>query len=225
MSLLVRRHRSILRFSVASGLAALLFCAKSYALPTPLEEFQTLCRTGSYRAALVPSSIALSLNPNDNELRLQLANTLAWTGLYNAATEQYERPSHDKNFEGKARVGLSNMLRWRGASQVALPILQEAAKQDQQNKDVVEGLKQTEREIRPLSSVKLSRAADGNNLTRLEVFASQRFWSQTTVLGRPLKLELGVLSGTDALGNIHSEAPRVGAYRYNNLSFTLNQLW
>jgi hypothetical protein len=95
------------------------------------------------------------------------------------------------------------MLRWRGAPQVALPILQEAAKQDPQNKDVVEGLKQTEREIRPLSSVKLSRAADSNNLTRVEVLASQRFWPQTTVLGRPLKLELGVLNGTDVLGNTH----------------------
>jgi tetratricopeptide (TPR) repeat protein len=203
MSLSVSRSRGLLGFSVSSGLAILLFCVNSFAQPTPLEEFQTLYRIGSYRAALVPGSKALSFNPHDNELRLQLANTLAWTGRYDAATEQYERLLHDKNFEGRARVGLSNMLRWRGAPQVAMPILQEAAKQDPQNKDVVEGLKQTEREIRPLTSVKLSRAADSNNLTRIQLSASQRFWPQTTVLGRPLKLELGVLSGADTLGSIN----------------------
>jgi hypothetical protein len=203
MSLLVCRLRKILVCAVAPGLATLLFCGNISAQPTPMEEFQTLYQTGSYRAALIPGAKALSLNPNDNELRLQLANTLAWTGRYDAATEQYERLLHDKNFEGRARIGLSNMLRWRGAPQVALPMLQEAAKLEPQNKDVVEGLKQTQREIRPLTSVKIGRATDSNNLTRLELSASQRFWPQTTVLGRPLKVELGVLSGTDTLGNMN----------------------
>jgi hypothetical protein len=214
MSLLVCRLRGMLVSAVAAGLATLLCSVNSFAQLTPLEEFQTLYQTGSYRAALIPGAKAISLNPYDNELRLQLANTLAWTGRYDAATEQYERLLHDKNFEGRARVGLSNMLRWRGAPQVALPILQEAAKQDPQNTDVVESLKQTQREIRPLTSVKLGRAADSNNLTRLELSASQRFWPQTTVLGRLLKLELGVLSGTDTLGNINM--------RHKDLSLSIN---
>jgi tetratricopeptide (TPR) repeat protein len=132
---------------------------------------------------------------------LQLANTLAWTGRYDAATALYERLLHDQNFEGRARVGLSNILRWRGAPQVALPLLQQAAKQDPQNKDVAEGLKQTQREIRPLTSVKLARAEDSNNLSRADLVVSQRFWPQTTWLGRPLKLDLGALAGTDSLGN------------------------
>ncbi len=214
MSLLICRLRGMLAFAVALGLATLLFSVNSFAQPTPLEEFQALYQTGSYRAALIPGAKAISLSPYDNELRLQLANSLAWTGRYDAAIEQYERLLHDKNFEARARVGLSNMLRWRGAPQVALPILQEAAKQDPQNADVVEGLKQTQREIRPLTSVKLGRAADSNNLTRVELSASQRFWPQTTVLGRQLKLELGVLSGTDTLGNINM--------RHKELSLSIN---
>jgi tetratricopeptide (TPR) repeat protein len=202
MSLLVYWVRSVTACVVASmaGLAVMLVCVNSFAQSTPLEEFQTLYQSGSYRAALVPGSKALSLNPHDNDLRLKLANTMAWTGRYDAAVVQYERLLNDQNFEARARVGLSNMLRWRGAPQVALPMLQQAAKQDPQNKDVVEGLKQTQRELRPLTSVKLARSADSNNLSRLDLSASQRFWPQATTLGRPVKLELGVLTGTDALG-------------------------
>jgi tetratricopeptide (TPR) repeat protein len=168
--------------------------------PTALQEFKTLYDTGSYRASLIPGAKALSLAPDDNQLRLELANALAWTGRYDAAVAQYERLLPDKSFESRARVGLAGILRWRGAPQVALPLIQEAAKQDPQNKDVETSLMQTQREMRPMTSVQLSRASDSNNLARTDLNVTQRFWPQTTLLGRPVKLELGAIAGTDTLG-------------------------
>jgi tetratricopeptide (TPR) repeat protein len=121
---------------------------------TAAQEFKVLFETGSYRASLIPGAKALSLSPDDNELRLQLANALAWTGRYDAAIAQYERLLPDQNFEARARVGLAGILRWRGASQVALPILQEAEKKGPQNKDVQTALMQTQRELRAMTSVR-----------------------------------------------------------------------
>jgi Tetratricopeptide repeat len=167
---------------------------------TAAQEFKALFDSGSYRASLIPGAKALSLSPDDNELRLQLANALAWTGRYDAAIAQYQRLLPDQNFEARARVGLAGILRWRGASQVALPILQEAEKKEPQNKDVQTALMQTQRELRAMTTVKLSQASDSNQLSRLELSANQRFWPQTSVFGKPLKLELGATTGADTLG-------------------------
>jgi tetratricopeptide (TPR) repeat protein len=180
---------------------------------TAAQEFKVLFETGSYRASLIPGAKALSLSPDDNELRLQLANALAWTGRYDAAIAQYERLLPDQNFEARARVGLAGILRWRGASQVALPILQEAEKKEPQNKDVQTALMQTQRELRAMTSAKLSQASDSNQLTRIELSANQRFWPQTTVFGKPLKLELGAATGADTLGALK--------LRHKELSFSI----
>jgi tetratricopeptide (TPR) repeat protein len=180
---------------------------------SPAEEFKKLFETGSYRASLIPGAKALSLSPNDNEIRLQLANALAWTGRYDAAIEQYQRLLSDQHFEARARVGLAGILRWRGAPQVALPLLQEAEKKDPQSKDVQTAIMQTQRELRPMTTVKLSQAGDSNQLSRAELVATQRFWPQTTIFGKPIKLELAAVSGSDTLGALN--------LRHKELAFSI----
>jgi hypothetical protein len=213
---------AVVRLAMAvASIAALLVSptfAQNQANQTGVEksaaqEFKTLFETGSYRASLIPGAKALSLSPDDNELRLQLANALAWTGRYDAAIAQYERLLVDQNFEARARVGLAGILRWRGASQVALPMLQVAEKREPQNKDVQTALMQTQRELRAMTTAKLSQASDSNQLSRIELSANQRFWPQTTVFGKPLKLELGAATGSDTLGALK--------LRHKELSFSI----
>ena len=110
-----------------------------------------------------------------------LANCLAWTGRYDAATELYERLIPDTNFSVAARTGLANLLRWRGAPHVAMPLLEMALKEEPKNDepknaDLKTSLQQTQRELHPLSTVKFSRASDSAGLDRLELGANQRVW-------------------------------------------------
>jgi tetratricopeptide (TPR) repeat protein len=179
------------------------------------QQFQRLYEAGDYRAALKPGALALSRATGDNALRLQLANCLAWTGRYDAATELYERLIPDTNFSVAARTGLANLLRWRGAPHVAIPLLEMALKDEPKNKepknaDLKTSVQQTQRDLKPLSTVKLSRASDSAGLDRLEVGASQRVWQQDSIFGRPLRLDLAAIAGQDTRAGLTSKHTEVG---------------
>jgi tetratricopeptide (TPR) repeat protein len=179
------------------------------------QQFQRLYEAGDYRAALRPGALALSMATGDNALRLQLANCLAWTGRYDAATELYERLIPDTNFSVAARTGLANLLRWRGAPHVAMPLLEMALKDEPKNEepknaDLKTSVQQTQRELRPLSTVKFSRASDSAGLDRLELGAGQRVWQQESIFGRPLRLDLAAIAGRDTRAGLTSKHTEVG---------------
>lgn len=159
-------------------------------------EFMQLYDSGQYRAALKPGALAISQDPSNHAMRLKLANALAWTGRYEAALEQYEKLQSGE-LDSSAKVGIANILRWRGAPQVALPILQDLVKREASNKDAQESLRQTQREILPMATVKLGWSNDSNGLTRKELSVSQRYWQSESFLGRPVRWDVGAVLGRD----------------------------
>ena len=179
-------------------------------------EFARFYESGNYREALKLGATALVQDPSNSALRLQLANALAWTGRYEAALEQYEKLQSGE-LDSSAKVGIANVLRWRGAPQVALPLLQDVVKRDPSNKDAQDSLRQTQREVLPMASVKLGWSNDSNGLTRQELTASQRYWQSDSFLGRPVRWDVGIVAGRDSRP-AQTSAPSI-AHRELQLSF------
>jgi tetratricopeptide (TPR) repeat protein len=172
-----------------------------FAQNSPAQEFQARFDAGDYRGALKPGAVALAQSPDDGKLRLSVANALAWTGRYDAAVEQYERLVRNPEFSNAAKIGMANVLRWRGAPQAAMPLLDQASRSDVNSTDVSQSLKQSQlqnqRELRANTGVKFGRASDSTGLQRIDLQASQRLWQTESFFGRPIRWDLAALVGRD----------------------------
>jgi tetratricopeptide (TPR) repeat protein len=152
-------------------------------------QFQALYDAGKYRESLKHGAQALVENPQDGKLRLSVANALAWTGRYDAAVEQYERLASQAEYSAAARTGIANVLRWRGAAPVAMPLLK--------NTPEPSALEQNLRETRANAGVRMSRANDSSGLTRNDLQLNQRFVQTDTFLDRPVRWDLAAIAGRD----------------------------
>ena len=152
----------------------------------PLERYQA----GDYEAAARLGLEALRRAPEQHELRFAVANSLAWTGRYEPALEHY-RQLVGTAYDVRARVGMANVLRWRGQPHVAEPHYLDALAAEPANKDAAEGLGLARRELRPAVLARLQHAQDNQDLRRQELALSYRRWSDD----RAWRLEAGVLAG------------------------------
>ena len=117
----------------------------------------------------------LSEFPNDNQLRLIVANSLAWsTTRYQDAIEAY-RPLLDTPDARDARLGLANVYRWSGRDDLALPLYKNVIEQDPENKDAHEGVILTERAMRPRTMISMGASSDTNSMQRQELTVSHRW--------------------------------------------------
>src|SRR3954463_10424798 len=78
------------------------------------EDYKAAARLGLRELANAPK------DEKTDELRLSVANSLAWTGDYDPAIAQY-RMLFGTRYDTDARVGLANALRWRGQADLAEP--------------------------------------------------------------------------------------------------------
>jgi hypothetical protein len=128
----------------------LLFCI--FALPYfPVQaqnETQTAYEAGAYGRAAKLGAAALSQQPGNHDLRLMVANSLAWSGRLDAAVLQYEK-LYGTPLENSGKVGIANVMRWRGRSNEAEPIYEAILARDPVNKEALEGKRMTDRELRP----------------------------------------------------------------------------
>jgi tetratricopeptide (TPR) repeat protein len=159
----------------------------------PLERYEA----GDYDAAARLGLEVLTQAPGQHGLRFAVANSLAWTGRYDDATAQYRR-LFGTAYDARARVGLANVLRWRGQAHLAEPYYLEALAGDPQNKDASDGLALAGRDLRPALTFRAART-DDKDLRRDELSLSYRRWSAD----RRWRLEAGVLGGRQhsSLGN------------------------
>jgi len=117
----------------------------------------------------------LSEFPNDNQLRLMVANSLAWsTTRYQDAIEAY-RPLLDTPDARDARLGLANVYRWSGREDLALPLYKAVIEQNPDNKDAREGVILTERAMRPRTMISMGTASDTNGMQRQELTLAHRW--------------------------------------------------
>jgi len=107
----------------------------------------------------------LLTEPWDHELRLIVANSLAWTGYGNDAAIQYEALAGTA-YAKEAALGLANVKRWNGRSDRAAPLYQQVLNTEPDNKDAQEGLTLASRELRPKTTVRLGHPTDSSDTSR-----------------------------------------------------------
>jgi hypothetical protein len=144
---------------------------------------------GDYEAAARQGLQVLASGAQQHGLRFAVANSLAWTGRYDEASAQY-RELFGTPYDARARVGLANVLRWRGQAHLAEPYYLEALAREPANKDAIEGMASAARELRPALTVRGARTED-NELRRDELSLAYRRWSAD----RRWRIEAGVLGG------------------------------
>lgn len=143
---------------------------------------------GDYAGAARLGTGVLASAPGAHELRYAVANSLAWTGHYDAALEHY-RALAGTPYETRARVGMANVMRWRGRADLAEPIYSEALAREPANADARSGLALGGRDLRPALTGRISRMADNQDFRRNELELNYRQWTAD----RRWRYEVGVV--------------------------------
>ena len=132
-----------------------------------------------YSAAAEEGFPLLNDFPNDDQFRLIVANSLAWsTTRYQDAISAY-RPLLDTPLARDASLGLANVYRWNGREDLALPLYKKVIEQAPDNKDAREGVILTERAMRPRTLISMGGASDSNSMQRQELTLGHRWRSDS----------------------------------------------
>lgn len=147
---------------------------------------------GDYAAAarLGQKELAQSSGEKAEELRIAVANSLAWTGQYEPALDEYRR-LFGTRYDTDARVGFANVLRWRGQSDLAEPYYRQVLERAPDNAEAKLGQELGARELRPALTARVTRTADNQGAGLNEAGLAYRYWT------RDLKArwDIGLLGG------------------------------
>ncbi|MFN2645635.1 MAG: tetratricopeptide repeat protein, partial [Burkholderiales bacterium] len=187
-----------------------------------------------YRAARLGRAALEGEAAASSALRYAVANSLAWTGHYDEALEDY-RALFGTRYEARARAGMASVLLWQGRPDLAERGFREALALDPATEDATKGLEFTARELRPSATLRLSRTADNQGFTRDETWLSFRRWNDE----RSRRYELAVLEEDNRSASFSAKrgalqgsawfvdkrfAPRVEATLYDDKLFGTLQL-
>ena len=170
-------------------IAFALLAALPAAAQTALERYEA----GDYKAAARLGRAELAnapAGPKTEELRLALANSLAWTGDYDPALDEY-RALFGTKYDSDARVGYANVLRWRGQADLAAPYYREVLARDPKNEEAKLGQELGGRELRPALTTRVTRTADNQGAGFNELALGYRRWTEN--LGA--RWDVGALAG------------------------------
>jgi hypothetical protein len=120
---------------------------------------------GDYAQAGTAGLGVLAEEKPDDELRLIIANSLAWSGRLKEATAAYQTIT-DETLVNDANVGIANVLRWRGMDHLASPIYREILAQRPDRSDALLGLEMAQRELSPRTTVTLGGSSDSSEFRR-----------------------------------------------------------
>jgi hypothetical protein len=132
---------------------------------------------GDYREAARRGLEILASDPGLHALRLAVANSLAWTGRYDPAIEQY-RALLGTRHDSAARLGIANVRRWSGQPDLAEPLYRELLEREPANEEAQRGLAATGRELRPALTLRIAQTEDNQDLRRDELWLTYRRWSE-----------------------------------------------
>src|SRR6266850_1946931 len=133
-------------------------------------------RSSATRPATIAGRRASETGGDTPELRYAVANSLAWTGRYDAALQQY-RALLGTAYDSRARVGIANIRLWNGDAPVAEAGYREVLANEPANAEAREGLALAGRELRPALTFRLARTQDNQDFTRDEAWLTYRKWS------------------------------------------------
>jgi tetratricopeptide (TPR) repeat protein len=166
--------------------------------------------------------IEIEQRPGDVDLRYRLANSLAWTGDYPRALQQYQALAGTR-WAGAARLGRANVLLWSGRAEQADPLLRQVLAADPKNPDAQDSLIMAGRQLRARSSVQLGRLSDSGDASRQTLALGHRWWNpeltQVFQAGAELRRE------SDAPEGVRLHPREVGlAWEHRGLAWR-PQLW
>ena len=148
------------------------------------EDYRAAARLGLRELADAPKGA------KTDELRLAVANSLAWTGQYDPASEQY-KALFGTRYDTAARIGLANVLRWNGQADLAEPYYREVLARDPGNAEAKLGHELGGRELRPAISARGIRTSDNQGVSLNEFGVSYRRWTEDL----RSRWEIGALTG------------------------------
>lgn len=202
-----------------------LLCPLAAIAETALERYEAEDYKGAAKLGIQELAHAPKGAKTDR-LRLAVANSLAWTGDYDPAIEQY-RALFGTHYDSDARIGLANVLRWRGQADLAEPYYREVLARDPQNKEAKLGQELGGRDLRPAISGRGVRTADNQGVSLNEFGVSYRRWAEDL----RSRWEIGAITGRmdSPQGNFSPKgvqgslwlpqaplAPRLEAFAYDN---------
>ncbi len=143
-----------------------------------LQKIDELAAKGDYAALAREGLILLDQQPGNHELRLQVANSLAWTGFLDPAVKQYQLLANSPLAQD-ASIGLANVYRWRGDDAQALPLYLAVLDKSPKHEGALEGVRLAQRELRPKTTFSFGAASDSADARRRSAVLSQSFRDKT----------------------------------------------
>lgn len=95
----------------------------------------------------------------DDQTRLMVANSLAWTGRSKQAEGQYKLVGAGR-YKNDADVGLANLYRWNGREDLSVPLYRNVLSNNPKDEAAQQGLKFAQRELRPRTKLSFGGASD-----------------------------------------------------------------
>ena len=191
------RQNPVLRQGTATQVPSV---PRTAVVRTPAQQrIYDLYAAEDYAAAATLGLTLLSQEPPEDQLRLIVSNSLAWTGHLREAIQQYKLLATG-SLAKEATIGLANVYRWRGHDDQALPLYRSVLAVDPGNLGAKEGLSLALRETQPRTLVTLGGTQDSFDVERRALTLNHRWQEERT--GNVVELELGSvndrLPGTEA---------------------------
>ena len=131
--------------------------------------------------------------PADNELRIRVADSLAWTGRYSDAIVQYQKLSNTE-LSDRAALGLANVYRWSSRPDLAQALYQKVRATQPENPDAIDGMNRIDRELRPRTKFNYGKISDSNSVVQNSDELSHRWRGDDLALKYELSLNLNRIS-------------------------------
>ncbi len=138
------------------------------------QQILELSAAENYQAAGTQGLSLLAKETPEDELRLVIANSLAWTGRLKESIQQYQ-PLIDGKLDKEARVGMANAYRWRGRDDKAVPLLRSVLSTDPENTDARQAMELAQRELRARTLVTLATFDDSSDMQRRSLVINHRW--------------------------------------------------
>lgn len=122
-----------------------------------------LYKTGNYAETGTAGLALITKEKVDEQLQLYIANSLAWTNRLKEAGQIY-RVLIDGKYKMSAMLGLANLNRWQGRDHLSAPLYKQILALDPTNKDAIEGLRLSDREMKPKTTMTLGGSNDSSDI-------------------------------------------------------------
>lgn len=116
----------------------------------------------------------LNAEPGNDEIRMIVADSLAWTGRYADAIAQYQMLA-GTTLSDNAALGMANVYRWSGRPELAGSLYRQILISRPDNPDAVDGLNRIARELRPRTEITLGNKSDSNSVEQ-NSFEFNHYW-------------------------------------------------